>query len=43
LRGFLAGRLADFQLPARILLVDQLPRNDGGKVLKRELAERFER
>jgi long-chain acyl-CoA synthetase len=43
LRGFLAGRLADYQLPARVLLVDRLPRNEGGKVLKRELADRFDR
>jgi len=42
LRGFLAGRLADYQLPARVLLVDQLPRNEGGKVLKRQLAARFD-
>jgi acyl-CoA synthetase (AMP-forming)/AMP-acid ligase II len=37
LRGFLASRLADHQLPARLVLVDQLPRNEAGKVLKREL------
>ncbi|GAB3159258.1 acyl-CoA synthetase [Micromonospora sonneratiae] len=41
LRGFLAGRLADYQLPARVLLIDQLPRNEGGKVLKRQLTSRF--
>jgi len=37
LRRFLAGRLADHQLPARLALVDHLPRNEAGKVLKREL------
>ncbi|MER7167316.1 class I adenylate-forming enzyme family protein [Micromonospora sp. NPDC000207] len=41
-RSFLAGRLADHQLPARLLLVRQLPRNEGGKVLKRQLAARFD-
>ncbi|MFI6822837.1 AMP-binding protein [Micromonospora sp. NPDC050187] len=42
LRGFLADRLADYQLPSRVLLVDELPRNEGGKVLKRHLTSRFE-
>ncbi|GAB2957878.1 long-chain fatty acid--CoA ligase [Micromonospora polyrhachis] len=42
LRGFLAGRLADYQLPARVLLLDQLPRNPGGKVLKRQLTSQFD-
>src|SRR5690606_28268365 len=37
LRRFLAGRLADHQLPARLELVDKLPRNEAGKVLKRDL------
>ncbi|WP_433528591.1 class I adenylate-forming enzyme family protein [Micromonospora sp. CA-263727] len=42
LRGFLADRLADYQLPARLLLLDQLPRNEGGKVLKRQLTDLFD-
>ncbi|QOC95318.1 long-chain fatty acid--CoA ligase [Micromonospora craniellae] len=42
LRGFLADRLADHQLPARLLLLDELPRNEGGKVLKRQLTHLFE-
>ncbi|WP_162854400.1 MULTISPECIES: class I adenylate-forming enzyme family protein [unclassified Micromonospora] len=42
LRGFLADRLADYQLPARLLLLDELPRNEGGKVLKRQLTDLFE-
>ncbi|MEH1016183.1 AMP-binding protein [Micromonospora sp. CPCC 206060] len=42
LRGFLAGRLTDYQLPARVLLLEQLPRNEGGKVLKRQLVSRFD-
>lgn len=37
LRGFLATRLADHQLPARLVVVDSLPRNEAGKVLKRQL------
>ncbi|MFJ4499592.1 class I adenylate-forming enzyme family protein [Streptomyces sp. NPDC088864] len=37
LRAFLLERLAAHELPARILYRDTLPRNDGGKVLKREL------
>ncbi|WP_245730659.1 class I adenylate-forming enzyme family protein [Micromonospora pallida] len=42
LRGFLADRLADYQLPSRVLLVDELPRNPGGKVLKRQLTSQFD-
>ncbi|MFB6394893.1 class I adenylate-forming enzyme family protein [Polymorphospora lycopeni] len=42
LRGFLAGRLTDHQLPTRVLVVEDLPRNEGGKVVKRELITRFE-
>ncbi|MFG3709004.1 AMP-binding protein [Micromonospora sp. NPDC047670] len=42
LRGFLADRLADYQLPARLLLLDRLPRNEGGKVLKRQLTDLFD-
>lgn len=42
LRGFLAERLADYQLPARLLLLDRLPRNEGGKVLKRQLTDLFD-
>ncbi|MEV4489951.1 AMP-binding protein [Micromonospora coxensis] len=42
LRGFLAERLADYQLPSRLLLLDRLPRNEGGKVLKRQLTDLFD-
>jgi acyl-CoA synthetase (AMP-forming)/AMP-acid ligase II len=36
-----ARRIASFKLPERLELVDTLPRNALGKVLKRELRERF--
>lgn len=42
--GVLAGcreRLADYRVPKRVVWVDELPRNAYGKVLKRELRERF--
>lgn len=39
LRQFLSGRLADYQLPSRVLTLDRLPRNDAGKVLKRHLID----
>ncbi|UMB71486.1 class I adenylate-forming enzyme family protein [Mycobacterium paraterrae] len=32
-------RLTPYRVPARIVFVDQLPRNDVGKVVKRELAQ----
>jgi long-chain acyl-CoA synthetase len=37
LRGFLRPRLAAFKIPSRIVVVDSLPRNDGGKVRKDKL------
>ncbi|MFY1636793.1 class I adenylate-forming enzyme family protein [Solwaraspora sp. WMMB335] len=42
IRAFLADRLADYQLPARVLLAEALPRNEAGKVLKRELTPLFD-
>ncbi|MFD4632410.1 acyl-CoA synthetase [Streptomyces sp. NPDC058284] len=35
------GRLAHFKAPKRVLFVDELPRNASGKILKRELRDRF--
>ncbi len=34
-------RLANFKVPRRVVLVDELPVNAGGKVLKRELRDRY--
>jgi len=39
LRDFCRERLADFKVPARFELVDELPRQPNGKVLKRVLRE----
>jgi len=41
LRRFVAGRKSDFATPARIYFLDTLPRNAGGKVMRRELSARF--
>ena len=41
LRDFAGDRLARYKLPTRIEVVDVLPRNPAGKVLKFELRERF--
>jgi long-chain acyl-CoA synthetase len=42
LREFVAGRLASFKVPSRIAVwADPLPRNPAGKVLKRDLRDRF--
>jgi acyl-CoA synthetase (AMP-forming)/AMP-acid ligase II len=41
LRSFVAERLADYKVPRRIDLVDELPRNATGKVLKAELRDRI--
>ncbi|MGC5343535.1 class I adenylate-forming enzyme family protein [Streptomyces sp. DT24] len=39
LRTFLLDRLATYELPARLLFRPTLPRNEGGKILKRELRQ----
>lgn len=41
LRDFLAARLAPYELPTRLLRRAELPRNEGGKVLKGQLREAF--
>jgi len=43
LRSFAGERLARYKLPTRVEVVDILPRNPAGKVLKFELRERFVR
>jgi acyl-CoA synthetase (AMP-forming)/AMP-acid ligase II/acyl carrier protein len=42
LRAHLAGRLADYKAPRRLLILDALPRLGGGKVDKRALRARAE-
>ncbi len=42
-RGFLATRLAGHEQPSRIVHVDELPRNAGGKVVKHRLRALFDR
>lgn len=41
LAAFVRERLADFKVPQRWDLVDELPRDPNGKVVKRRLKERF--
>jgi long-chain acyl-CoA synthetase len=40
--GFARERLAGYKLPRSIDFVDDLPRTPTGKVLKRELRDRYE-
>ena len=43
IRAHVAGRLASFKVPSRVAVWDHpLPRNPAGKVLKRDLRERFD-
>ncbi|MFC9995917.1 AMP-binding protein [Nocardia sp. NPDC127526] len=37
MRGALTGRLADYKIPTTIRIVDALPRDDSGKINKRQL------
>ncbi len=41
LRDFVRARLAEHKVPRRLVLVDDLPRNASGKVVKGELRRRF--
>ncbi|MCS0637587.1 long-chain-fatty-acid--CoA ligase [Streptomyces sp. LP05-1] len=41
LHRFLAERIAAFKLPARYEFIDRVPRNPSGKILRRELRDRF--
>jgi malonyl-CoA/methylmalonyl-CoA synthetase len=41
LRAFLEGRLAPYKVPRKIVLMDALPRNAMGKVLKSELIQKL--
>jgi fatty-acyl-CoA synthase len=41
LMAYAREKLAHFQAPKRVLFVDELPRNASGKILKRELRDRF--
>jgi len=41
LRAFAEERLARYKLPTRLEVVDEIPHNASGKVLKRDLRERF--
>ena len=38
--AYVKDNLARYKVPRRVELIDELPRNQTGKVLKRELAER---
>lgn len=40
-REFASGHLARYKLPSRLQVVDELPRNPAGKILKFELRDRF--
>jgi acyl-CoA synthetase (AMP-forming)/AMP-acid ligase II len=41
--SFCKGKIAGYKIPKSIEFVDMLPRNSTGKVLKRELKERYEK
>jgi malonyl-CoA/methylmalonyl-CoA synthetase len=41
IREWCADRLVDYCVPARVIFVDELPRNTMGKILKRELCDRW--
>jgi hypothetical protein len=42
IKSYVKDNLANYKVPRDIVFVDELPRNQTGKVLKRELAEKVE-
>jgi len=40
IKAYVKENLANYKVPREVVFVDELPRNQTGKVLKRELAER---
>jgi long-chain acyl-CoA synthetase len=41
LKAFVKARLSAFKVPKEFFVVDEMPKNPAGKILKRELKERF--
>jgi long-chain acyl-CoA synthetase len=41
IKAYLRGQLANFKVPSHIKLVDTLPREDSGKIMKRKLREPY--
>ncbi len=42
-KAFCQGKIAGYKIPKAIELVDKIPKNETGKVIKRELRDRFAR
>ena len=40
-RSFLRQKLANYKVPSLVKLVDTLPREDSGKIMKRKLREPY--
>ena len=41
IRSALAGRLSRFKIPQEVVIADDLPREDSGKIFKRKLREPY--
>jgi acyl-CoA synthetase (AMP-forming)/AMP-acid ligase II len=41
LKAYLKTRLAGFKVPKEYIVVDELPKNPAGKLLKREIKKQF--
>jgi long-chain acyl-CoA synthetase len=41
IRKFCKGQLADYKIPRKVFIVPDLPKNPGGKVIKKKLVEQF--
>jgi acyl-CoA synthetase (AMP-forming)/AMP-acid ligase II len=39
--AYARGRIAHYKCPSKVIIADELPKNAGGKVLKRVLRERY--
>ena len=41
LKSYLKGNLAAFKVPKEFIVVDELPKNNAGKLLKREIRKQY--
>ena len=43
MKAFCKGNIAGYKIPKMVKMVEKIPKNETGKVIKRELRERFQK
>ena len=41
IKEFSKGLLANFKIPRQVFIIEEIPRNPSGKILRKELKQRF--